>query len=257
MIKSFAVRTLNVVGLDGPARQAASRVPHVASRLRDLGVLPWKPLVPEAAFSACVSGALGELQRHEPAEAMGNYLEFGVSRGTSMACVFRVLQERGLSRVRLFGFDSFEGMPPEAAAQGWRPGEFRSTLAATRRYLAARQVDAGRVTLVEGWFKDTLTPETRTRLGIGKASLILIDCDIYTASKEALAFSEPHIHDRAIVIFDDWGLETRMGKVGQREAFEEFLADNATIHAAPLPAYAPQARVFMLSRRSPAERISL
>lgn len=252
MIKAAAVRALDVVGLGAPARQVASRIPHVASRLRDLGVLPWKPLVPEAAFTGCLRHALRELRRHEPAEAMGDYLEFGVSRGTSMACVHRVLQERALSHVRLIGFDSFEGMPAEAAEQGWRPGEFRSTLDATRRYLAAREVDLERVTLVKGWFKDTLTPETRDRLSIGKASVILIDCDIYTASKEALAFSEPHIRDRAVVVFDDWGLETRMRNIGQKEAFEEFLAGNPDIHAEPLPAYAPQARVFMLSRRPPA-----
>ena len=249
MMKTIAVRALDVVGLSTPARRVASRLPKIASRLRDMGVLPWKPLVPEAAFSACVSGALGELQRHDPAEAMGDYLEFGVSRGTSMTCVHRVLQERALSHVRLIGFDSFEGMPAEASGEGWRPGEFRSTLAATRRYLAAREVDLDRVTLVKGWFKDTLTPETRSRLALGKASLILIDCDIYTASKEALAFCGPHIRDRAVIIFDDWGLETKLRNIGQREAFEEFLADHPGIRAEPLPAYVPQARVFMLSRQ--------
>lgn len=40
MIKAAAVRALDVVGLGAPARQVASRIPHVASRLRDLGVLP-------------------------------------------------------------------------------------------------------------------------------------------------------------------------------------------------------------------------
>lgn len=249
MMKTAAIRTLDVVGLGSPARRVASRLPKIASRLRDMGVLPWKPLVPEAALTGCLRHALRELRRREPAAALGDYLEFGVSRGTSMACAYRVLQEGAPPHVRLIGFDSFEGMPPEAACEGWRPGEFRSTLAATRRHLAARGVDLGRVALVEGWFKDTLTPATRARLAIGKASLILVDCDIYTASKEALAFSEPLIRGHAVVAFDDWGLESRMRSLGQKEAFEEFLAAHPDIRAEPLAAYAPQARVFMLSRR--------
>ncbi len=249
MIKAAAVRALDVVGLSTPARRVASRLSNIASRLRDMGVLPWTPLIPEAAFGGCLRHALQELRRHEPAEAMGDYLEFGVSRGTSMTCAYRVLREEASSNARLIGFDSFEGMPPEASGEGWRPGEFRSTLAATRRYLAAREVDLDRVTLVKGWFRDTLTPETRSRLALGKASLILIDCDIYTASKEALAFCEPHIRGRAVMIFDDWGLETKLRSIGQKEAFEEFLANHPDIRAEPLPAYVPQARVFMLSRQ--------
>jgi O-methyltransferase len=249
MMKAAAVRVLDAVGLGAPARQIAHQLPKIASRLRDVGVVPWKPLVPEAAFGACVRNALQELRRREPAEAMGDYLEFGVSRGTSMACVFRVLQEQAPPRVRLIGFDSFEGMPPEAAGQGWRPGEFRSTLAATRRYLAARQVDLDRVALVKGWFKDTLTPETRARLAIGKASLIMVDCDIYTASKEALEFCAPHIHEHAVIVFDDWGREDEPRDVGQKEAFEEFLSEHPVLGAEPLPAYIPEARVFLVSRR--------
>lgn len=243
-MKDVAIRFIDRIGLGAPARR-------VTSRFRDLGLLPWKPLVPEAAFSGCVRHALRELRHLEPADAIGDYLEFGVSRGTSTACVFRVLQEEGLHHVRLIGFDSFEGMPPEAAGQGWKPGEFRSAIGATRRYLAARGVDFDRVTLVKGWFKDTLTPETRTRLAIGKASLIMIDCDIYTASKEALTFCEPHIHERAVVVFDDWGHEADKGHSGQKQAFGEFLTEHPTIGADPLPAYIPQARVFLLTRRPP------
>ena len=50
-----------------------------------------------------------------------------------MALVWRALHREGmLDCVRLFGFDSFQGMPPEAFSQGWVPGEFHCTLSATR-----------------------------------------------------------------------------------------------------------------------------
>lgn len=135
-----------------------------------------------------------------------------------------------------------------AAKEGWAPGQYRSTLEATRRHLRKRGVDLERVTLVKGWFRDTLTEETRAALGIGAASVIMIDCDIYTASKDALAFCAPHIGRHAMIFFDDWGWPQERGEIGQKEAFEEFLAAHRDISAEPMPSYLPQARVFLLRR---------
>lgn len=240
MVKRALIRVIDGIGLGRPARQ-------MKDRLRSAGFGNWTPLVPEVAFTECIQAAVDVLLREEPAEAFGDYLEFGVSRGTSLACVFHVLQKSGLRRVRLIGFDSFEGLPPEAANEGWKPGDFRSTYAATHRYLTTQGVDFERVTIVKGWFRDTLTPETRSRLAIAKASLIMIDCDIYSASKEALAFCEPHIRERAVIVFDDWGWDA--DRIGQKEAFAEFLAEHPRLQAEPLPAYIPQARVFLVRDR--------
>jgi O-methyltransferase len=211
-----------------------------------LGLTPWTPLVPEEPLLRCGLDAIEALRRHVPDEAFGDYLEFGVSRGTSLATMHRALAEAGLGRVRLFGFDSFLGLPPEAATQGWSPGAFMSTLGATRRYLTRAGVDWDRVTLVKGFFRDTLTEETRARLGLRKASLIMVDCDIYSAARECLRFCEPLIADRAVLFFDDWGNDPE----GERRAFREFLAAFPDLSAEPLRAYIPAARVFLLTRRT-------
>ncbi|OWK25099.1 class I SAM-dependent methyltransferase [Rhizobium sp. 007] len=230
-----------VVGLERPARQTWRA-------LRARGWTPWWPLVPEDAFCDCVRQAVAKLQELEPSERLGDYLEFGVSRGTSLACTYRTLRDAGLNHMRLIGFDSFEGLPVEADKEGWAKGEFHSTIQATRNYLKRQQVDLGRITLVKGWFKDTLTEETRRHHAIEKASLIMIDCDIYSASKDALNFSEPHIHNQAVVMFDDWGWREEQNEVGQKEAFGEFLADHSDLIAEPMPSYLPQARVFLVRR---------
>jgi O-methyltransferase len=209
----------------------------------------WMPLVPEAEFELHIGAALDRLLTVCPAETMGDYLEFGVSRGTSMACVYRALSARGLRQVRLIGFDSFEGMPPESGEEYWTPGDFHSTLPATRRYLSKGGVDLGRVSLVKGWFKDTLTEETRCRLNITKVSMSMVDCDIYSASRDALAFCEPYLRDYTVLVFDDWGWRSDRGEIGQKEAFEEFIAAHLDIRAEPLPAYIPQARIFLLTRK--------
>jgi hypothetical protein len=76
----------------------------------------------------------------------------------------------------------------------------------------------------------------------------MIDCDIYTASKDALAFCAPHIGRYAMIFFDDWGWPQERGEIGQKEAFEEFLTAHREISAEPMPSYLPQARVFLLKR---------
>ena len=139
-------------------------------------------------------------------------------------------------------------MPSESAGQGWVPGVYASTVQATTQYLTEAGVDMTQVELVEGWFHDTLTPATAARLGLRKASIIMLDCDIYTATKEALWFCEPLIDDFAVMIFDDWGWREGEGELGQEQAFAEFAEAFPHFAFAPLPAYIPQARMFLATR---------
>lgn len=233
-VRRFAIQMLESVRLDEPARRA-----------RASGWWFWTPLVPADKFFICCLQAIEHLQRHLPDQAIGDYVEFGVSRGTSLACVHRALEQKNLSHVRLFGFDSFEGLPPEAANEGWKPGAFKSTLPATRRYLTRAGVDWNRVTLTKGWFNETLIPETRVRLNLNRASLIMVDCDTHSASRDALWFSRSLIRDRAIVFLDDWQTHE---SAGQQRAFEEFLVAFPEFSAEPLPTYAPLTRTFLVTR---------
>jgi len=212
-------------------------------------------LVPERALEACLTRAVQRLQAEDPAEPRGAYLEFGVCHGASMACMHRVSRALGLSRLRLFGFDSFEGLPPEAASPDegpWQPGQYRCSLGFARNFLDEAGVDWARTTLIKGWFRDTLTLNTCAEHRIHRASVIMIDCDICASAREALAFCAPLIKKRAVILFDDWhasGLAER--GLGEKRAFEEFLADNPQFHASPLPGYGENAEVFLLQRREP------
>jgi hypothetical protein len=211
---------------------------------------PPKPLVPEQAFYASILSAIDELCKRVPVTQFGDYLEFGVSRGTSLACVYRALMKKDLSHVRLIGFDSFQGLPPEAEDEGWVPGDYKSSQEATRAYLASMDVDMRRVTLVEGWFSQTCTEETKVRLALQKASIIMVDCDLYSASRDVLRYVEPLIRDHAIVICDDWGSRTSDEQRSQGDAFEEFLQEHPQLSARLLSNYRPVSRVFLMSRHA-------
>jgi O-methyltransferase len=241
LIKRLIMKCAYTIGLKVPADRLKGRA--MAS-----GFTKWEPLVPKEEFYKCIHGTLGTIESAKQGKLFGDYLEFGVSRGTSTALVYRALKARGLDQVRIFGFDSFEGLPPEANEEGWHAGQFHSTINATRHYLKAEKVDLDRITLIQGWFKETCNQATLEEHSITTAGLIMIDCDIYSASKEALFFCEPLIRDCAALVFDDWGSAENMGRAGQKEVFQEFRDAFPYFQIQNLPAYHQNARVFLVRR---------
>lgn len=229
-------------------RRGARRGAGDVTRQRPLD----KPLLPERELEEKYREVLSLLLERNEAGDMGDYLEFGVYVGRSLSCMHRALAHHGLDHVRLFGFDSFEGLPASAASEDrarWEPGEFSVDLETALRFLEGWKVDMSRVTLVKGWFDDTLTTELAERHSIRKASVIMIDCDLYSSSKTALDFCANLIADDAVILFDDWstgGLAEK--RLGERKAFEEFLEAHPTLSARELGGYSEFSTAFLVSR---------
>jgi predicted O-methyltransferase YrrM len=198
-------------------------------------------------------------------ERVGDYLEFGVFHGTSMICMWELLKEMDLGHVRLFGFDSFEGLPDVASTDDgglWKPGEFAAPyeLAAApyelaKERLAEAGVPANRAVLIKGWFSETLSEETITRHGIANAGVIMIDADIYTSSKQPLDFCAPLIQQEVVLVMDDWyagGGSLVEHNMGQPRALKEFLAENPHFQETDVGPYSYfgrlAGRVFTLKR---------
>ena len=205
-------------------------------------------------LEAAYREALRLLHPESTAGHPGDYLEFGVSIGSSLALMHRVVQDAGLDRMHLYGFDSFEGLPESAKSDDegyWAPRMFRSDIRMTRKYLTRAGVDWSRVTLIEGWYSETLTPALIAEYALRKAGVIMIDCDMYLSTRAALAFCAPLIRDRAVVLFDDWyagGLDEK--NLGEKRAFEEFMAEATQFGAEPIGRYRPNGKFFLVSRRS-------
>lgn len=188
-------------------------------------------------------------------ESIGDYLEFGVSHGTSISCMHKVFTEFNLNKVRLFGFDSFEGMPKISNSEDggqWYPGQFRSELEETTYFLTKKGIDWKRTFLIKGWFSDTLTDDFKKKHNITKASIIMIDCDIYSSSKEALNFCLPMIRDKSILVFDDWNSGDLAEKnMGEKRAFDEFMKENPQLVAEEFGSYnykgKPNGKLFVVT----------
>jgi hypothetical protein len=233
-------------------RRVGDVIAEAEMRVRMRLGIPVK-LVPEERFTEICEDALRLLIDRRGAAQLGDYLEFGVYAGTSMRCMLQATRTTGAQHVRLFGFDSFVGLPAAAAEDDdgyWMPGMFRSDVERVRGMLARAGMSADRGELVEGWFDDTLTAETRERLGIRKASVLMLDADLYTSTKRALEFCLPVIGEEAILFFDDWWPELVEKDMGEKRALDEFLSEHPEFTAEELDmSYKPESKVFLLARR--------
>lgn len=215
-------------------------------------------MVPVPELENAYRNALRLLSDGSEDDAVGDYLEFGVYVGTSLLCMHRASRAVGLQTLRLFGFDSFQGLPEAAAEErSFKPGWFRAGYDLVREHLTREGIDWERTVLVPGWYEETLRPDVARRLGIEKAGVIMIDCDIYSSTRTALDFCAPLIKKRAVIFFDDWPGDNPQSKgLGERRAFEEFLSGNPDVTAEELEPFHPpgwkgrssSSKVFLVTR---------
>ena len=138
------------------------------------------------------------------------WLEFGVASGRTVNYISKFTEET------VHGFDSFLGLPEK-----WRDG-FEVGMFNLDGNLP--EVNAN-VTLIKGWFQDTL-PAFLTEQ-CKKISFIHIDCDLYSSTKYILNTVKPYLQEGCVIIFDELvnypGFD---GETGELKAFYEFITEN-------------------------------
>jgi len=120
-----------------------------------------------------------------------DYLEFGVHQGATLRNWTEINRNEGS---RFFGFDSFEGLP-EAWNENSPKGKFKVS--------DIPQFADPRVSLVKGWYKDTLSPFMDGFRAIHPL-VVHIDCDLYSSALLALTKVDSQLRVGSIVIFDEF-----------------------------------------------------
>jgi O-methyltransferase len=176
----------------------------------------------------------------------GDYLEFGVFDGASLANAFKTIRDVYRQRasderhsaeyrkqvlelwkkMRFFGFDSFQGLPElspmDRQSNEFVKGKFAYSLSSFQRKLRAGRVDPGKVVIVPGWFEQTCTAETAEKYQMKAVSIVNIDCDLYESTRVALRFIAPLMVDGTVLIFDDWYSFRGNPELGEQRAFSEW-----------------------------------
>ena len=146
-----------------------------------------------------------------------NLYEFGVCTGNSIRQFLE--DSAGINTFnKVYGFDSFEGLPKEAdgiwCSPDWKPGVFNvvkefglhSKEEAVLKLLDKFSPFGVPVEFVDGWYNVTLTDELAARLINDKIGFLHIDTDLYISALEAMdwVFKHDLLLIDAIVRFDDW-----------------------------------------------------
>lgn len=167
----------------------------------------------------------------------GDLVECGVAAGAQIGVMLAALNEIGRSR-RIWGFDSFEGIPlagPRDTVQPGFPGpkeDFQKPLEGRGHGdiqssgITVHSIESviqnlngwghspDRYRLVRGWFQDTI-PKVESE--IHKVSLLRLDGDLYESTKVCLEYLHPKVVPGGFVIIDDYALD------GCRIAVTEYL----------------------------------
>ena len=146
----------------------------------------------------------------------GSFAEFGVYRG---GCAFMILSMCRLPpSKRVFLFDTFEGIPPEALTDSERESGLAGGLADTSLGHVANRLAAWRrqISLVPGDVFHTLGD-----YDTGALSFVHMDMNAAAPTRHALDYVYQRLVPGAVVVFDDYGWK---GLEAQRATVDEFLS---------------------------------
>lgn len=168
------------------------------------------------------------------AEVPGDYLEFGVYRGTTFSYAYRKLSR--FKDMNFLAFDSFEGLPkPQGvdALNGYSSSFYEYQFSCSREDFIANLkrngVNMKKVRIVQGWFDETLKPEKAKAYGVDKIAAAWIDVDLYESTVPVLEFITSHLCVGSVILFDDWRTFRNLPDYGEQRACQEWLSENPQI----------------------------
>ena len=165
----------------------------------------------------------------------GDYLEFGVFMGKTFAYSYRIMALL-FPEMRFVALDSFEGLPEpkgidaqDRYTSGFFKGQFACDVKQFENNLVDSGVDLNRVTVIRGWYDESLQPGNSQSSGIGKVAAAWIDCDLYESTIPVLEYLIPRLSVGTVLLFDDWRCYRNLADFGQQRACREWLERNPKI----------------------------
>ena len=205
LIKGVAARGGYVISRAGVAHDLAHWAEDAEFEAALASCRPYSMLGPDRLFM------LWQVAR-EARALPGEVAQVGVYRGGSAALIARALAGSGKE---LHLFDTFTGMPEvDARVDLHKKDDFNDTSLARVQGLFAGDAHTS---FHPGVFPDTAGPIKGMRF-----AFVYLDVDIYSSTRDALAFFYPRLVPGGFLMSDDYrGKRTP----GVKKAFDEFLAD--------------------------------
>ena len=113
--------------------------------------------------------------------------------------------------------------------------------------LKKNKINLDKVNIIEGYYEDTLNEQLKKKYNMSKASIIMIDCDLYNSAKLVLEFVTDIVQDGTILIFDDWFAYKGNRMKGEQLAANEWLEKNSKFKLIPFSRYGVYQNSFIVS----------
>jgi len=237
---SFKRSVENILRHYPPLFQLGSKVYHKLNS----SFLTLSPETPEAILKAF------ELSLKNNTQPLGDYYEFGLFRGYAFLKAFEHTQSLGIEDIHFYGFDSFKGLPPaegiDEADGRFFEGQFSCSKENVEKNLADSGMEMNRTTLIEGFYNESLTPELKDQHSFRPASVVLMDCDLYSSTVDALTWIDSYLQDGTIILFDDWFSFGESEELGQQKAMSEFLEKRPNYRVEHLWKFCKHGNAFVL-----------
>lgn len=170
-----------------------------------------------------IGSALKFLKDTEGVE--GDILELGIFRGGTTTLMAKFLKKIN-SKKKIYACDAFIGLPYDDRFSSRKGG--KGWLSDTSEQIAREKFEkfgvSNKIEIVKGLFEETLYQ----KLADKKFSFILVDCDLYDATKYSLKYAYPRLSTNGIVMFDDYYRFDNDNEPpsGETKAVDEFCAEN-------------------------------
>ena len=162
-------------------------------------------------------------------ETLGDYLEFGVFTGSSFNFAIKI--NRKIDKIfnkktncQFIGFDSFQGFG-EIKDIDQNPS-FKSKFFLVNKGKIIKNIkkiaNKDKVKIIEGFYQETIKGKNPEDLGLNKARVVMIDCDLKESTFLALEFIKSCLQRGTIILFDDFHYYKGDITKGEYGAFEDF-----------------------------------
>ena len=171
-------------------------------------------------------------------EPFGTYYEFGVGWGGTLSNYLAALERfcndfrEDPKKFRIFGFDSFEGLPasenPADIRSGWEQGAMAHSQEEIEQKLKTNDFSKNfeNIKFIKGFFEKSLTSSLRDELAGFPPGIVTVDVDFYSSTKIVLEWLRPILMSGTLFYFDDiWSFHGNP-KYGQLKAINEFNEKN-------------------------------
>jgi hypothetical protein len=146
----------------------------------------------------------------EKAPSDGLYLEFGVATGNTLREFASVIP----TGTKIYGFDSFEGLPGDWSGHVETAGAFRQK--------SIPKVPAN-AELVVGLFDDTLPGFLAAHEG--PICFAHVDCDLYASTRTILENIGPRLRPGSLILFDEY-FNYPGWRLHEYKAWQEYCAES-------------------------------